>query len=111
MRSVRFPDVLVEPRQPHGNDLGAKAPVLIAEVLSPGSLHLDFGDKPREYLTLPSVDTYLVASPDEPRIWIWQRTNQQFPSEPEMIEGVDKYISLPALGIEIPLAELYQGVS
>ena len=109
--SVRFPDVLVEPRQPDGNDLEAKAPVLIAEVLSPGSLHLDFGDKPREYLTLPSVDTYLVASPDEPRIWIWQRTNQQFPSEPEMIEGVDKYISLPALGIEIPLAELYQGVS
>ena len=32
---------------------------MIAEVLSPGTYHLDFGDKLREYLTLPTLDTYL----------------------------------------------------
>ena len=108
--SVRFPDVLVEPTQTDGRALEATAPILIAEVLSPGSLHLDFGDKPREYLSLPSIDTYLVVSPDEPRVWLWQRMGDEFPSEPEMIEGAGMHLAVPALGIEIPLAEIYRGV-
>jgi Uma2 family endonuclease len=107
---VRFPDVLVEPARAEGNVLGAKAPVLIAEVLSPGSLHLDFGDKPREYLALPSLDTYLVISSDEPRVWVWQRVEGQFPKEPEIIEGAAMEFALPALAINVPLSELYIGV-
>jgi len=109
--SVRFPDVLVEPAQPDGKSLRAESPILIAEVLSPGSLHLDFGDKLREYLTLPTLDTYLVISPDEPRVWIWQRTDGAFPKEPEIVEESDKHVGLPALAIDIPLAELYRGIT
>ena len=44
-------------------------PILIVEVLLPGSHYLDFGDKPREYLSLPTVDTYVVLSADEPCAW------------------------------------------
>jgi len=109
--SVRFPDVLVEPAQSDGKSLRAESPILIAEVLSPGTFHLDFGDKLREYLTLPTLDTYLVIAPDEPRIWVWQRTDGTFPKEPEIIEGSDQQVSLPALAIEIPLAEIHRGIS
>ena len=109
--SLRFPDVLVQGVPIDGKTLEASAPILIAEVLSPGTLHVDFGEKKREYLSLPTVDTYMVVSPDEPRAWVWQRKAGEFPAEPEIIEGADKRIALPALGIEIPLAELYQGVS
>jgi Uma2 family endonuclease len=108
--SIRFPDVLVEPAQPDGKSLRADSPILIAEVLSPGSVHLDFGDKPREYLTLPTLDTYLVISPDEPRIWVWQRKDGAFASEPEIIEGADEHVALPALAIDIPFVEIYRGV-
>jgi Uma2 family endonuclease len=108
--SVRFPDVLVEPAQADGKSLQANGPILIVEVLSPGSLHLDFGDKLREYLTLPTLDTYLIVSPDEPRLWVWQRTDGAFPPEPEIIEGADKHVALPALAIDIPLPEIYSGV-
>src|SRR5215510_12803653 len=104
--SVRFPDVLVEPAQPDGKSLRSESPILIAEVLSPGTYHLDFGDKLREYLTLPTLDTYLIISPDEPRIWVWQRTDGAFPSEPEIIEKRDQHVDLPA--IDIPLAEIYR---
>jgi Uma2 family endonuclease len=109
--SVRFPDVVVEPRQPDGAALEATAPILIVEVLSRGTHHVDFGDKRHEYLSQPTVEMYMIVSPDEPVIWAWPRTAGQFPSEPDIIEGTDKIIALPALGIEIPLAELYQGVS
>jgi len=108
--SVRFPDVLVEPAQPDGRSLAATAPILIAEVLSPGSLHRDFGDKPREYLSLPTLDTYVIISPDEARLWLWQRLGGQFPTEPEIIDGIGERLALTAIEIEIPLAEIYRGV-
>jgi len=109
--SIRFPDVLVEPAQSDGKSLQAKGPILIAEVLSPSTYHLDFGDKLREYLTLPSLDTYLIISPDEPRIWVWQRTDGAFPKEPVVIEKRDEHIDLPALAIDIPLEEIYRGIT
>jgi hypothetical protein len=40
--------MLVEPTQTDGHALEAQTPILIAQVLSPGSLHLDFGPKQRE---------------------------------------------------------------
>ena len=108
--SFRFPDIMVEPVQSDGKALQATAPLLIAEVLSPGTLHVDFGDKRKEYLSLPTLDAYLIVSPDEPRVWFWRRTDGAFPSEPEILEGADKTIVLSALGIEIPLSEVYRGI-
>jgi Uma2 family endonuclease len=109
--SVRFPDVLVEPAQSDGKSLRAESPILIAEVLSPGTYHLDFGDKLREYLTLPTLDTYLIISPDEPRIWVWQRNDGTFPKEPEIIEKRDQHVGLPALAIDIPVDDIYRGIT
>jgi Uma2 family endonuclease len=109
--SIRFPDVLVGPAQPDGKSLRAESPILIAEVLSPGTYHLDFGDKLREYLSLPSLDTYLIISPDEPRIWVWQRTDGAFPKEPEIIEKRDQHVGLPAQAIDIPLEDIYRGIT
>src|SRR5439155_19669478 len=87
--SLRFPDVLVQSIPADGRALAAATPILIAEVLSPGTFHIDFGDKRQEYLALPSLETYVIASADEPRLWVWQRTEGQFPSEPEVSEGLD----------------------
>jgi Uma2 family endonuclease len=109
--SVRFPDAVVEPRRTDGKALEAAAPILIAEVLSRGTEHVDFGDKFREYLVLPTLEIYMIVSPDEPRVWLWQRAAGDFPSNPEIVERVNDKFSLAAFGIEIPLAELYQGVS
>jgi Uma2 family endonuclease len=109
--TVRFPDVIVHPVPMHARALQAIAPIMIAEVLSPGTLHIDFGDKRSEYLSLPTLQAYVILSPDEPQIWLWQRQGVDFPSEPELIEGTDKQLGLAAFAFEIPLAEIYQGVS
>jgi Uma2 family endonuclease len=108
--SFRVPDAIVEPRQTDGAAPEAKAPILIVEVLSAGTLHTDFGEKRQEYLGLPTLDTYLIGSPDEPRVWIWQRTDGTFPSEPEIVEGTDKQIVLPALDLQIAVGEIYRGI-
>src|ERR1043166_2383724 len=109
--SIRFPDVLVETAQPDGKSLRAESPILIAEVLSPGTYPLTFGDKLRKSLPLPSLDTYLIISPDEPRVWVWQRSDGAFPKEPGVNEKRDEHVGVPALAIDIPLEEIYRGIT
>jgi Uma2 family endonuclease len=59
------PDALVNcgiPIPP--NELTAPAPIIVAEVLSPASVHTDTSAKLIGYFKLPSVAHYLVVDPD-----------------------------------------------
>jgi Uma2 family endonuclease len=109
--SVRFPDVVVQRVPIDLKSLEAKTPIVIAEVLSPGTMHVDFSDKRKEYLNLPTLDAYLILSPDEPQVWLWQRLQGDFPLEPEILEGTNARVALAALRVEIPLADIYRGVA
>jgi len=59
------PDALVYagPRLPRGTRV-IPAPVVIAEVLSPTTAHIDRGIKLTGYFSLPSVQHYLIIDPD-----------------------------------------------
>ncbi len=111
-RGVRYPDVFVDRfAGGSGTDLAARAPVLLAEVLSPSSFARDFGPKALEYTALPTLQHYLVLSPDEPRVWTWSRNGEGAFGEPLLLEGVDATLDLPGLGLTLPLAELYRGIA
>ena len=70
---VRYPDVVVDRVSSRGDSLACEAPIFLAEVLSPSTEDLDFTVKLREYGAIASVQTYLICSHDEPRVWVWQR--------------------------------------
>jgi Uma2 family endonuclease len=108
-RTVRYADVVVDDRQGKGRDLTAKAPVLVAEVLSPSTATIDLGDKAAEYLRLPSLATYLVLSQDEVKAWVFVKGPSQLPA-PEVVAGPAERIPIPALGLELPLADIYADV-
>jgi Uma2 family endonuclease len=109
--SVRYPDVLVEPAGGDGAALFTDQPALIVEVLSPSSLALDFTTKLREYTQLPSLRLYVVASAEEPRLWLWRRgADGAFPLDPEEVAGCDAVLALPEFATELPLAEAYKSV-
>lgn len=116
LEDVRFPDLVVEPV---GGDLkgyAANDPVLLVEVLSPSSVGRDMTIKPKAYGSLSSLEVYLVASQDEPIVWLWQRPagtggeRAPFPEQPVEIAGRDQAVRLDHFGIELPLAEIYQGI-
>lgn len=108
---VRFPDVIVDRSGGGGRDLAAHDPVLVAEVLSPSSLALDFGEKAQEYTAIASLQHYLVLSQDEPRLWVWRRGEDGAFGAPEMIAGAEESVVLEGLGLTLALAELYRGVA
>jgi Uma2 family endonuclease len=108
--SIRFPDVVVDVAGEAPKDLTATAPILIGEVLSPSSERVDLGDKPSEYLHLPSLAIYLVFAHDELKAWVWTRGATGFSAAPEIVSGEDAIIKLDALGIDLPLREVYARV-
>ena len=108
--TTRYPDVVVRGLGASPTALEIDNPVVLCEVLSPSSVTLDLVIKPREYKPIRSLDTYIVASQDEPELTVWQRgTDGCFPALPVEIKGRERTLTIGALGIAIPLAEIYRG--
>jgi len=108
--TIRYGDIVVDRHGAKGDALTAKAPVLVAEVLSPSTMKADLGDKAADYLQLPSLATYLVFAQDEVKAWTYNRGGEkQFPG-PHVFAGEDASISIPALSIDLPLIDIYRGI-
>lgn len=108
---VRFPDVVVDRLSANLKDLACEAPIFIAEVLSPSTAALDLTTKQREYVAIPSLETYLVLSQDAPLAWVWaRRPDRSWPLDAEMLEGRDADVPLGGLGIALSMAAIFRGI-
>jgi Uma2 family endonuclease len=109
---VRFPDVYVDAITPdaQANDLAARCPLLLVEVLSPSSYTRDFGEKVEDYKGLRTLKHYLILAQDEARAWLWTRTADAWQG-PEMISGVGGVLNLAGLNASLRLAGLYRGIA
>lgn len=105
---VRYPDVMVTRREGNPSDLATDCPVLVAEILSPSSLAIDFSEKAGEYTAILSLAHYLVLSQDEPRVWLWRRGDGGDFGKPEMFVGGEETVPLPGLGVEMTLGDVYR---
>ena len=106
-RTGRFPDASVTCGREGGNYV--TAPVAVFEILSPATELSDRTDKRRDYQRLTSLQHDVSIAQDVPRIeaYIRSRRGWRF----EEIEGLDAAVTLEAFGIELPLAEIYDGLS
>jgi Uma2 family endonuclease len=109
---IRCPDVVVERFDDDGTALSTDTPTMLVEVLSPSSVGTDMVEKLAEYTSLASLEAYIVASQEEPICWIWKRSGPEraFPPRPEEVAGRDKTIEITALGISLPMAEVFRGI-
>jgi Uma2 family endonuclease len=106
---VRYPDVYVDRAFDTLKDLAAREPLFLAEILSSSSYGQDFGEKVTDYTGLPTLLHYLILSQDEPRVWLWSRSNGVW-SGPELVAGGEERLVLAGLDISIDLAALYAGI-
>ncbi len=107
--SYVYPDLMVvcgEVRLAENTTDVITNPVLIIEVLSPGTESFDRGKKFEYYRTVESLKEYVLVSQDKPRIEVffrqdknvWQRT---------VFEGLDKTVVFQSLDYEVALEEIY----
>ena len=79
-------------------------PVIVVEVLSPSTRHIDLSAKLADYFRLPSVRHYLIADPEKPRIVHHARGPGDTILTRIITEGT---ISLDPPGLEIAMAHIY----
>lgn len=81
-------------------------PVIVVEVLSPSTRHIDAQIKLAGYFRLPSVMHYLVIDPDKPLVLHHARN-----ADGTILTRIvsDGTISLDPPGIEIALSDIYAG--
>ena len=102
------PDVLIIPRGASSQDPLERdiSEIIVAfEILSPSTIERDLRWKRTAYTRLPSLTHYVVIAQDAVDVVVFARdagfAEQRFRS-------LDDTIELPALGISLPLAEIYR---
>jgi Uma2 family endonuclease len=103
-----YPDVSVTCKPNPPQDSFQDEPALIVEVLSRATRRADEGEKKDAYLTIPSLGVYLLVEQESATVIAYRRTPQEFVQE--TYHGLDAVIALPEIGIELRLAEIYEGV-
>jgi Uma2 family endonuclease len=110
--SIRYPDVVVEPVGAPGDSLATTQATIVVEVLSASSQERDLDTKPREYMSLPSLQAYIVASQELPLCLVWSRQmDGKFPALPIQVRGPTETIDLAPLAVTISLAEVYRAIA
>ena len=103
----RYADAFVS-CQVYGNaDTFARDPVVIFEVLSPGTAGTDRIDKVREYTALPSLRRYVLLEQDRIAAMVLEQQGTDWLTS---VLTDDAVLSMPEIGVELSLAELYEGV-
>ena len=104
---VRYPDGMVVCSPVDRTATVVYEPVVVFEVLSPSTTHNDRIVKAREYQATPSVQRYIMLEQDSVNAVVYARSGEAWTHE---ILVADSILTLPEIAVELPLAELYEGI-
>jgi Uma2 family endonuclease len=106
--SSRYPDVTVDcgPRRP--GQMDAREPVAIFEVISPSNTFRQQLRLIEDYKFIASVQHIVFVSQTDAAIVVWSRSGPSW--DFEELEGRESTLRLGAVGVEIPLAEIYEDI-
>src|SRR5262245_48304450 len=103
-----YPDVSVVCRPNPQTDSFQDDPAVLFEVLSRRTRRIDEGEKKDAYLTILSLSVYVLIETETAAVVALRRTEGGFVRE--VYEGLDAVVPLAEIGIDLPLAELYETV-
>jgi Uma2 family endonuclease len=103
--NVRYPDLSVtcSPRSGRGDVV--PDPVLVIEVVSPTTEHVDRGRKKVDYFATPSIRQYAIVEQDERLVDLYTRDGERWTNE---IVAGDAVLKLSAMGVDLSLDAIYR---
>lgn len=107
-----YPDVTVVcgPRETDpGDENSVTNPTLLVEVLSPSTAEYDRGEKFAHYKRVPSLQQYVLVSPDEPRVEVWTRGGDGVWTAVVSTDG--DVAELGSIEARLDVRELYQAAA
>jgi Uma2 family endonuclease len=107
-----YPDLSVVCGRPAVEDIEGIAvltnPVLLVEVLSPGTESRDRNEKRNAYQALPSLREYLLVEQNSPHLTHYIKEHDQWSRRDDA--DLNTVIALPSIGCRLSLGEVYEGV-
>ncbi len=108
----RYPDAMVACRdllfeKTEGMDILLN-PIVVIEVLSPGTASRDRNQKREAYQAISSVQEVLLLSQEAPLVTRYRREQEEWVRED--IGGLALHVELPAIGCRLAMPEIYEGV-
>ena len=107
--SVRYPDALVTCSPITGDEHVTPNVIVVFEVISPTSGRMDRIVKVREYAAVPSILRYVIVESASIGLMVLERRSGDRTWTVTTLM-TDDLLPLPEIGIEIPVAELYEGI-
>jgi Uma2 family endonuclease len=107
--TLRYPDAVVTCSPAQGGSRLVPDPVVIFEVISPTSGHVDRIVRVREYAAVDSIRRYIIVESASVGVTVHERqaTGQKWTVTTVM---ADDLLPLPEIGAEIPVGEIYENV-
>ena len=103
-----YPDAMVVCESNPDDDTFQDQPVVIVEVISESTRRLDEGEKRVNYLSIPSLDTYILLEQNRRAARVFQRTENQFTES--IYSDPDSVIPIPAINAQLQFSEIYAGI-
>jgi Uma2 family endonuclease len=109
-RNGRHPDFGVDCGPFDPESVVAADPRVVLEVFSPSTRRMDQIAKLDEYKAVPSIEHIVLVDPDSPEVIVWSRA-EDCSWHHDTLRGLDATLALPAIGVEVPLADLHTGIT
>ncbi len=101
-----YPDLMVVCDETTDHDYYTDSPIIIVEILSPSTRRRDRTLKREQYLTLPSLQEYVLIEQDSVDIEVIRRNNHWQSSHYFMGDQV----TFDSIGLSLPVETIYQRV-
>lgn len=109
VRGLRRPDVMVECAPLIPDTYEVREPKLVVEVASPSTTSIDQTRKVEEYKRHSTLAYILLVETLKPQALLYLRAGGAW--EIETFEGLDAVVALPAIGAELAMADIYDGLT
>jgi Uma2 family endonuclease len=103
-----YPDAMIACDPTDAGRNWRERPAALFEIISERTRRIDGGEKRWAYLQLPSLEAYVRLEQVRAEAVLDLRTEQGW--RRQILPGLDAVLKTPSLGLEIPLAEIYDGV-
>jgi Uma2 family endonuclease len=107
---IRYPDALITCSQLSGASRTVPGVVIVFEIVSPGSGQTDRIIKVGEYAAVPSIRRYIIIESTTTGLLALHRPESTDHWAAAALT-IDDVLSLPEIGIEVPVQEFYDGVA
>ncbi len=101
-----YPDVIVACNQSATDDYTINDPKVIFEILSPSTERTDRMEKSTAYHHFQSLAAYILVEQDRAMVTVLHRLDRGW--RKTVIEGLAATLTVPGIGVKLPLARIYE---